>query len=234
MSSSTAAARPASPGLLLTSRDWERLRFTACIALYGATVGGCAILVNFLSRVQVAEIPQHMGFNGSLFFGCVGAATGAIVAAPMAYAVYGQPRAFSFTPWRRRGPRGWIAWLALGFGYALAYPFALGIALPLVFRFHAAWERLISVPELVIAVLDVAMRSPLFAIAGAFQHLFTGFTAALVFLVGARTIGFLNSSTGSVTAKLGTWAMALGISVGVAALLTFVPEPILVTFGALR
>ena len=39
-------------------QDWERMRFAACMAVYGATIGGCAILVNFLSRRSFRMSPS--------------------------------------------------------------------------------------------------------------------------------------------------------------------------------
>jgi hypothetical protein len=234
VSSSTAATRSASSDHLATPRDWERIRFTAQTAIFGATVGGCAVLVNFLTRAQLPDVPQHMPFGASLYIGSVGGAAGAIFSAPIAYWLYGAQPTFSFYAWRERGPLGWIPWVGFGIGYLLAYPLILGMALPLAVLSTLAWDRLITVPQLLIGIVDLAIRTPVFAITGGLHFFFTGILAALFFIVGVRTIGFLSTARGTVIPRYVTWIIAIGMCLGLAALLVLVPEATLARFGAMR
>ena len=203
------------------------------MALYGATIGGSAILINFLSRATFPEVPQHMSLAGSLFFGSVGAFTGGIITAPVAYLLYGGLPTFSFTARPKRGPRSPLAWGALGVGYGLIFPMLFGIFLPIFFRFLAFKNGLINVPELISSMIDLTMSSPFLAPILGSQYFFTGLTAGLLFGAGAWIIDIFNSSKDPATARYGTWAMAVVLSLVVVAVLLYVPETILAKGGRL-
>lgn len=212
-------------------QDWERIRFAACMAVYGATIGGCAILVNFLSRTQFPDIPEHMGLGASLFFASAGALAGAIMTAPLAYWMYGGLPTFSFTPYPKRGPRSVTAWTVLGFGYGLALPLILGILLPVWLRFFAFYGGAISMMTLVSSLIDLTIGSLYLAPLFGFEYFFTSLVAGVLFGVGALLIDVFNSSKDRATAKYGSLSMAFGLSVLVVVLLVVVPETSLARLG---
>ncbi len=216
------------------SRDWERVRFATYIAVYGATVGGCAILLNILAQITFPDVPEHMSLGLSLFFGSVGAAAGFLVTLPAAYWAYGGSPTFAFTYRGRRGPRGVLPWLAVGIGFILAYPLALGITVPLVARLLSFWEGMINVPELLTSTLDLVVRIPAYAFSGGLQYFFTAIPAGVVFVIGARIIGLVSSSGRGPISRYGTSATALALSVGLVVVVAYAPEATLARFGALR
>ena len=216
------------------SLDWERIRFVLYIAAFGATVGSCAILVNFLSKVEFPDVPEHMSLSLSLFFGGVGAGAGFIVSAPLAYWMYGPRPTFSFTTLSRRGPRGLLPWLALALGFALLHPLALGLIVPLVSRFLVFWQGFISAPELVMSTLDLVIQIPRHALSGSLEYLFTAFPAGVIFAIGARVIGLLNSSPNAPLARYGASAGAVALSVAVVLAVAYLPTTALARFGAMR
>lgn len=212
-------------------QDWERIRFAACMAVYGATIGGCAILVNFLSRAQFPDVPEHMSLGASLFFASAGGLAGALLTAPLAYWMYGGLPTFSFTPYPKRGPRSVMAWTVLGFGYGLVLPLLLGIILPLWLRFFAFYGGAISMVTLVSSLIDLTIGSLYLAPLFGFEYFFTSLVAGVLFAVGALLIDVFNSSKDRATAKYGSLSMAIGLSVLVVVLLVVVPETSLARLG---
>jgi hypothetical protein len=214
--------------------DWERIRFAGTMAIYGATIGGCAILVNFLSRASFPEVPEHMSFVASAFFGVVGAIAGGTLTAPIAYWGYGGLPTFAFTARPKRGPRSLLAWGAIGLAYGMVLPMMLGMLVPAAFRFLAFKNGAINVPDLLSSFIDLIIGSPFLAAMLGFQYFFTGIAAGLLFGVGAWIIDIFSSSTDASTAKYGSWVMALGLSIVVVAALVFLPETFLARAGQLR
>lgn len=212
-------------------QDWERIRFAACMAVYGATIGGCAILVNFLSRAQFPDVPEHMSLGASLFFASAGGLSGALLTAPLAYWMYGGLPTFSFTPDPKRGPRSVTAWTVLGFGYGLALPLLLGIVLPVWLRFFAFYGGAISMMTLMSSLIDLTIGSLYLAPLFGFEYFFTSLVAGVLFAVGALLIDVFNSSKDRATAKYGSLSMAVGLSVLVVVLLVIVPETSLARLG---
>jgi MFS family permease len=211
--------------------DWERIRFAACMAFYGATIGGCAILVNFLSRAQFPDVPEHMGLGTSLFFASAGGFAGAVMTAPLAYWLYGGLPTFAFTPHPKRGPRSVMAWALFGFGYGLALPLILGILLPVWFRFFAFYGGAISMVTLASSLIDLTIGSLYLAPLFGFEYFFTSLVAGVLFAVGALVIDLFNSSKDRATAKYGSLSMTIGLSVLVVILLVVVPETSLARLG---
>ncbi len=212
-------------------QDWERIRFAACMAVYGATIGGCAILVNFLSRAQFPDVPEHMSIGASLFFASAGGLSGALLTAPLAYWMYGGLPTFSFTPYPKRGPRSVMAWAILGCGYGLALPLLLGIILPIWLRFFAFYGGAISMVTLMSSLIDLTIGSLYLAPLFGFEYFFTSLVAGVLFAVGALLIDVFNSSKDRATAKYGSLSMAIGLSLLVVVLLVVVPETSLARLG---
>ena len=212
-------------------QDWERMRFAACMAVYGATIGGCAILVNFLSRAQFPDVPEHMSLGTSLFFASAGGLAGAAMTAPLAYWMYGGLPTFAFTPHPKRGPRSVTNWAVFGFGYGLVLPLVLGILLPVWFRFFAFYGGVISMVNLASSLIDLTIGSLYLAPLFGFEYFFTSLVAGVLFAVGALVIDVFNSSKDRVTAKYGSLSIAIGLSVLVVILLVVVPEASLARLG---
>ena len=233
MSTTTVATGPSLPRRRMFAPDWERLRFAACMTIYGATIGGCAILVNFLSRTQFPDVPEHMSLQASLFFASAGALAGAVMTAPVAYWLYGGLPTFAFTPRPRRGPRSAMAWALFGFGYGLLLPLLLGILLPVWLRFFAFYGGAISMMTLLSSLIDLTIGSIYLAPLFGFQYFFTSIVAGALFAAGALAIDTFNSSKDRATAKYGSWSMAVGLSVLVVILLVVVPETSLARLGRL-
>ena len=213
------------------AQDWERMRFAACMAVYGATIGGCAILVNFLSRAQFPDVPEHMSLGTSLFFASAGGLAGAVMTAPLAYWMYGGLPTFAFTPHPKRGPRSVTIWAVFGFGYGLVLPLVLGILLPVWFRFFAFYGGVISMVNLASSLIDLTIGSLYLAPLFGFEYFFTSLVAGVLFAVGALVIDVFNSSKDRVTAKYGSLSIAIGLSVLVVILLVVVPEASLARLG---
>ena len=211
--------------------DWERIRFAGCMAVYGATIGGCAILVNFLSRAQFPDVPEHMSLGTSLFFASAGGLAGAVMTAPLAYWLYGGLPTFAFTPHPKRGPRSVTAWTLFGFGYGLVLPLVLGILLPVWFRFFAFYGGAISMVTLASSLIDLTIGSLYLAPLFGFEYFFTSLVAGVLFAVGALVIDLFNSSKDRATAKYGSLSMTIGLSVLVVILLVVVPETSLARLG---
>jgi hypothetical protein len=110
----------------------------------------------------------------------------------------------------------------------------LGMFVPAAFRFMAFKNGLISVPDLLSSFIDLIISSPFLAAMLGFQYFFTGIAAGVLFGFGAWIIDVFNSSKDRSTARYGSWAMALGLSIVVVAALVFVPETALARAGDLR
>ncbi len=203
------------------------------MTIYGATIGGCAILVNFLSRTQFPDVPEHMSLQASLFFASAGALAGAVMTAPVAYWLYGGLPTFAFTPRPRRGPRSAMAWALFGFGYGLLLPLLLGILLPVWLRFFAFYGGAISMMTLLSSLIDLTIGSIYLAPLFGFEYFFTSIVAGALFAAGALAIDTFNSSKDRATARYGSWSMAVGLSVLVVILLVVVPETSLARLGRL-
>ena len=233
MNASTAAQGPPLTRRRMFALDWERVRFAACMAIYGATIGGCAILVNFLSRTQFPDVPEHMSLEASLFFASAGALAGAVMTAPVAYWLYGGLPTFAFTPRPRRGPRSVMAWALFGVGYGLALPLLLGILLPVWLRFFAFYGGAISMVTLMSSLIDLTIGSLYLAPIFGFEYFFTSIVAGALFAAGALVIDVFNSSKDRATARYGSWLAAIGLSALVVILLVVVPEASLARLGRL-
>ena len=211
--------------------DLERIRFAAGITIYGASIGACAILINFLSRVQFPGVPEHLGLGASIFFGSAGAFAGSVIIAPIAYWLYGGLPTFKFTPVPKRGPRSIVAWGQLGVGYGLLLPILLGVILPLWFRFFAFYEGGINMPTLISSLIDLTIGSIYLAPIFGLEYFFTSIVAGVLFAVGALIIDIFNSSQDRATAQYGSWIIMIGLCALLIALLIIVPETKLAKIG---
>ena len=213
--------------------DLERIRFAACMTIYGATIGVCVILVNFLSRTQFPDVPEHLSLGISLFFGSAGAFAAAVIIAPIAYWLYGGLPTFNFTPRPKRGPRSIVTWGQFGVGYGFLLPILLGVILPLWFRFFAFYEGAINMPSLISSLIDLTIGSIYMAPIFGLEYFFTSIAAGVLFAVGALIIDIFNSSQEKATAQYASLIITIGLCASLIAILVIVPETDLARIGSL-
>ena len=213
-----------------TGTDWPRVRFAACVAIYGAAIGIATVLVNFLARADAIDIPQHLPFWTSLLFSSAAALAGIAITGPIAYWVYGTRHVFSKV--EAREPRNLIVWAVLGFGYGIVFPLLMGAYfLPISFYFHDFAIGLTSAPQLMSRAFDVVLIWPVLALVFGSGLFFTGLIAGALFGGGGWIIDRFNASADPATAKYGTWIMAVVLSVGVVSMVAVVPEATLARLG---
>ena len=213
--------------------DLERIRFAACMAIYGATIGACAILVKFLSRTQFPGVPEHLDLGTSLFFGSAGAFAGSVMTGPIAYWLYGGLPTFKFTPRPKRGPRNIVVWGQFGVGFGLLLPILLGLMLPLWFRFFAFYQGAINMPTLMSSLIDLTIGSLYMAPIFGLEYFFTSIVAGVLFAAGALIIDIFNSSKDRVTTQFASWIVTIGICSLLIALLIVIPEVTLAKVGSI-
>ena len=216
----------------VTETDWQRVRFTICLAIFGGTLGAVTVLVNFLSQtISPVYGPEHMSFGRSLLFASGGALAGILVSAPTAYWLFGTRPVFSA---KRRQARGFLKWAIWGGLYGLVFPLVLGgFLLPMSGFFLDWYNGIFNVLGLFIKNLDLLTGRwiPLAFVFGTGRLFFTGLFAGLVFWPGAWLIDKFNTSSHQPTALYGSWIVAIGLSVLLVALLVFTPELTLSKLG---
>ena len=214
----------------LTAIDWRRVRFTACVGLYGGILGAAAILVNFISQVRFPNVPEHLPTLQSLVFSTGGFTAGAILTAPFAYWIHG-PR-YVIYPQRLRDPRGMLLWFVLGTFYGIVYSMIVGgIFLPTSLNILDFIGGYISVPKLLMLSAEMMARFLSLAVSLGGRILFTGLFAGVVFGGGAWVIDRFNASRDPTTARYGAWGIALALCAGIMIIVLFVPETTLAWFG---
>ena len=211
--------------------DWERLRFAACVSIYGAAIGAAAILVNLLSHTEALEIPQHLPLGRSLLLGITGALAGVAITLPVAYWIYGGVRVFARK--KEREARGIRTWVVLGIGFGFVYSLVMGAYFLStsadLMRFS---DGELTLSELGIRYLDVtAGRWVVLAHVLGMRLLFTGFVAGLLFGPGAWAINRFSTSADPSTARYGSWVIALALAGMVITVAAFAPETTLARFG---
>ena len=211
--------------------DWERLRFAACVSIYGAAIGAAAILVNLLSHTEVLEIPQHLPLGRSLLLGITGALAGVVITWPVAYWIYGSVRVFARK--KEREARSIQFWIVLGITYGLVYSLVMGAYfLPTASDLMRFGDGELTLSELGIKYLNVtAGRWVVLAHVLGMRLLFTGIVAGLIFGPGAWAINRFSTSANPPTARYGSWALALGLAGAIIAAAAFAPEESLARFG---
>ena len=123
-------------------------------------------------------------------------------------------------------------WVGIGVVYSFVLSLILGgLFLPLTFLFTEFTRGVISVPILLSEALDTTMRWPFLSVVVGIQLLFTAMAAGVLFGLGAWVIDWFNSSADSVSAKYGTWVVAMALCGLVVALLAVVPESTLARLG---
>ena len=217
-----------------SNTDLERVRFSIGVAIFGGTIGGSAIIINFLARFEFPNTPEHMNLISSIFFASSGAIGGILITGPIAYWIYGGLPIFKFTPLRNRGPRKFHTWLLLGIGYGMTLPMVLGILLPIWYRFLFFYSGSINLPTLISSLIDLTMGSLYLAPLLGFQYFFTGIAAGAIFSIGAWTIDHISHKIRKgIIGPFIAWTISLWISGTIISLLLLLPETYLAQIGKL-
>jgi hypothetical protein len=227
-----ANANPTAQPLEPECTDWERVRFTASLAIFGAIVGASTILVNLLSRAIPPQVPEHLPISQSLYFGGLSALVSVLVVVPGAWFIYGERPTFS--NFRDRGPRSLAKWLGFGSLYGGIHMLLLGgLFLPQANLWFSFINGQVDYLQMLYTASDNLFTSPYLSITVGLQLLFTSMLSIVVFGLGAALIDRVNASEDPKTALIGAWTASIILS---AALITFVmlaPEKTLASLGSL-
>ena len=211
--------------------DWPRLRFAISLAIYGAALGVTIIFINFLTQFEYFEVPQRLPVGQALLFGGGAAMAGALLCGPIAYWMYGVRPTFSD---RGRQPRRFWVWLSIGLAYGIFFPLVVGgIFLPLGQYFYGFFTSTFSVPDLLVANINLAAPKFLpFAIINGFKLIFTGLEISVpLFGPGAWVIDRFNTSADPRTAKYGALAVSISLAVALILFVEFGPMEFLLKLG---
>jgi len=198
-----------------------RVRLTASVALYGATLGSAAILISIMARTGRFDEAGHLAFTPGL----ITAITGAIAATLIT------PLAVYHLRYNADESGSILLWLALGLGFGVASSFVTGGLFPLnvvLITFVEDNIRLGELPSLLAEGAFQGIRS--FFIDGALS-IYTWFLAGALFGIGGWIIDKLNTSPNPVAAKYGTWGVTLLLGLTIVAFAVFGPPETLRTFG---
>ncbi len=212
--------------------DWERIRFTASIAIFGAIVGASTLLVNLLSRAIPPAIPEHLPVSQSLYFGILSALVSVLVIVPGAWFIYGGRPTFSSQ--RNRGPRSLMKWLYYGFLYGGIHMLVLGaLFLPMANLWFSFIHSQIDFLQFLYTASDNLFMAPYLSITVGLQLLFTSILFMAVFGAGAALIDRINASEDPKTALIGAWTASIILSVALMAFVLLAPEKTLASLGSL-
>jgi len=198
-----------------------RVRLTASVALYGATLGSAAILISIMARTGRFDEAGHLAFTPGL----ITAITGAIAATLIT------PLAVYHLRYNADESGSILLWLALGLGFGVASSFVTGALFPLNVVFITFVEDNIKFSELPSLVVEGAFQGiRSFFIDGALA-IYTWLLAGALFGIGAWVIDKFNASPNPVASKYGTWAVTLFLGLTIVAIAVLGPPETLRKFG---
>ena len=213
-----------------TGTDWIRLRFAICITIFGGTVGITTVLVNHLARIEFPDVVQRLTLWDTLVFGTAGFLGSALIAAPCAYWLFGPLPIFLAR--KKRETRGFRKWVVLGVTFGLLFPFVTGaVFIPVGFNLVDFGNGLLTIPEILSKSLDLVVFAPSVGLLLGIRIVFTGMIATVVFAPGAWMIDRFNLSDDPTTAKYGTWAVTVVVSLGLIVFMAIAPEQFLSSLG---
>ena len=212
--------------------DWERVRFTASLAIFGAIVGASTILVNLLSRAIPPQVPEHLPISQSLYFGSLSALVSVLVVVPCAWFIYGGRPTFS--SFRDRGPRSLMRWLGYGSIYGGIHMLLLGgLFLPQANLWFSFINGQVDYLQMLYTASDNLFTSPYLSVTVGLQLLFTSMLSMAVFGAGAALIDRINASEDPKTALIGAWTASIILSVALITFVLMAPEETLASLGSL-
>ncbi|MCH8205860.1 MAG: hypothetical protein IH956_02525 [Chloroflexi bacterium] len=228
--SQPSAARALGVASIALSRswpDWGRWSYTAALALYGAAVGGFAVVSNLLGRTPVFLEPRRLDATEAVFIYGAGIATGAALAVPIAYWAHGGWRFLA----GGRHSLGLPQWSVLVAGYPLFYPLLMGgLFLPFALMFLAVYSGAIEPGNLFYASADTLFLSPLRGLAIGAQFLFSALWAGLFFGVGAVVMDRVSTIAHPRSGQF-LWATSLALTALAAVVAAFTPASLLARLG---
>ncbi|MCE2458076.1 MAG: hypothetical protein J4G14_09715 [Dehalococcoidia bacterium] len=201
----------------------RRLRLLVSVGLYGAALGGAALLVNFLARTDPPHVPQHMPVDATILLSGGAASASGILAVLMTL--------WMSNPSERERARGLLIWLLAGFGFGVLSPVATGAALPLAMVFLATQNGDLPSSDFLVHATSAILQAPSSAFTHGVFGLFTGLMAGGLFGIGSWVLDWAtHSSTPKVPAYVPYVLAAIlsGLFYGVAA---FGPVETLARFG---
>ena len=212
--------------------DWERIRFTASLAIYGAIVGASTIIVNLLSRAIPPQVPEHLSVSQSIYFGSLSALVSVLIIVPGAWFIYGgRPTFFSD---RDRGPRSLMKWLFFGSLYSGIHMLVFGgLFLPMANLWFSFIHSQIDFLQFLYSASDNLFMSPYLSVTVGLQLLFASILSIAVFGAGAAFIDRVNASEDPKTALIGAWTASIILSAALIAFIVLAPETTLATLGSL-
>jgi hypothetical protein len=212
--------------------DWERVRFTASLAIFGAIVGASTILVNLLSRAIPPQVPEHLPFSQNLYFGGLSALVSVLVVVPGAWFIYGGRPTFS--SYRYRGPRSLVRWLGFGSMYGGIHMLLLGgLFLPQANLWFSFINGQVDFLQMLYTASDNLFTAPYLSITVGLQLLFTSMLSIAVFGLGASLIDRVNASEDPKTALIGAWTTSVVLSLVLIVFLMLTSEETLASIGSL-
>lgn len=212
--------------------DWERVHFTASLAIFGAIVGFSTILINLLSRAIPPQVPEHLPFSQSLYFGGLSGLVSVLVVVPAAWFIYGGRPTFS--SYRDRGPRSLVRWLGFGSMYGGIHMLLLGgLFLPQANLWFSFINGQVDFLQMLYTASDNLFTAPYLSITVGLQLLFTSMLSMLIFGLGASLIDRINASEDPKTALIGAWAASIMLSIALIAFLMLAPEETIASIGNL-
>ncbi len=227
-----ANAQPTTQPLGPEGVDWERVRFTASLAIFGAIVGASTILVNLLSRAIPPQLPEHLPFSQSLYFGGFSAMVSVLVVVPGAWFIYGGRPIFSNC--RDRGPRSLVRWLGFGSLYGGIHMLLLGgLFLPQANLWFKFINGQVDYLQMLYTASDNLFTSPYLSITVGLQLLFTSMLSIVIFGLGASLIDRVNASEDPKTALIGAWTASIILSLALIIFVMLAPEKTLASIGSL-
>ena len=227
-----ANAQPTTQPLGPEGVDWERVRFTASLAIFGAIVGASTILVNLLSRAIPPQVPEHLPISQSLYFGSLSALVSVLVVVPCAWFIYGGRPTFS--SFRDRGPRSLMRWLGYGSIYGGIHMLLLGgLFLPQANLWFSFINGQVDYLQMLYTASDNLFTSPYLSVTVGLQLLFTSMLSMAVFGAGAALIDRINASEDPKTALIGAWTASIILSVALITFVLLAPEETLASLGSL-
>ena len=207
--------------------DWDRWSYTAALALYGASAGGFAVVINLLGRTPGFLEPRKLDAPESVFIYGAGFATGAALAALIAYWAHGGTRRFG----SGRNNLQPLQWSTLAVAYAIFYPLLIGaLFLPFFLLFLSVYTDLIQPADLFYASADTFMLAPLRGLATGAPFIFAGMWASLFFGVGAALMDRISTITHPRSGQ-SLWAVSVALAVLIALAAALVPASTLTKLG---
>ncbi|MDA1349841.1 MAG: hypothetical protein O3A47_13400 [Chloroflexi bacterium] len=207
--------------------DWDRWNYTAALALCGASAGGFAVVINLLGRTPGFLEPIRLDAPEAVFIYGAGFATGAALAALIAYWAHGGTRQFG----SGRNNLQPLQWSALAVGYAIFYPLLIGaLFLPFALLFLSVYTDLIQPADLFYASADTIMLAPLRGLATGAPFIFAGMWASLLFGVGAALIDRVSTLPHPRSGQY-LWAVSVALAALITLAAALVPASTLAKLG---